>query len=106
MSFPLTVAQTPGEGAASFLHPASRPHAIAARIRTRRVTPNSFRGGITSRGFCYAAGSNAGSANTNVHVCALHHGANSPEIRVPATARYVMSVADRVSVLRFLVANL
>src|SRR5271156_5182455 len=106
MSFPLTVAQTPGEGAASFLQPARRAHATAARIRTRRVKPNSFQGGSTSRGFCYATRSNAGSADTNVHVCAFHHRPNSAEIWVPATARHVMGVADRVSVLRLLIANL
>ena len=41
-----------------------------------------------------------------MYIRALHDGPNSPQVWIPATARDVVGVADRVAVLRFFAANL
>jgi hypothetical protein len=56
--------------------------------------------------FRYAAGTNAGSANTNVHAHAINHSANALKIRIPAAAAGVIRVADHVPERRPLAANL
>jgi hypothetical protein len=67
-------------------------------MRAAQPADTMYRCGNTQLGcFRDATGPNAGSADTNVHAHAFHHGANALQIWIPAAAAGVVRVTDYVA---------
>src|SRR5277367_4720666 len=67
--------------------------------------PMRTSGSLPDDGLLHAACSNAGGADAHVLACALDYGLHAPQIRIPAPARHIVSVADGVAIVRLLAAN-
>src|SRR5262249_15032474 len=58
-----------------------------------------------SGGLFHAAGADAGGANADLLTRTIYQGPYTAKIGVPAAARHVVRVADRISIARLLAAN-
>ena len=61
--------------------------------------------GLTHRSFDYLAGLQAGGADADALVGAVHAGSYGTQVHVPAAAAHVVSVADLISKLRAFAAD-
>ena len=107
MSLPFTTAQTSGPGADSFLQPAASPHASnAGEISSiLRADGKCCGEAAVFRRLFSPTRADASGANTHTFVRAVDDGLDAAEIRIPAAAGDIVSVADRIAEARFLAAE-
>src|SRR6266851_2795198 len=118
MSCPLTCAHTSGSGCRCRLHPAL-PKRIAAASGSNTAArvvacagafERRFKGEERKVGcsgsFLHAAFADARRANAHVLLHTVHHRAHPPQIRIPPPPPRIVRVADHISKVRRLAAQL
>jgi len=111
---PFTTAHTSGEcctsrlqpAAARSITPANGNKTAARRNPVGRILKRIKAKARNSGSFLHAAVANAGRADTEMLGGRSHHGANSPEVGIPAPPPRIVRVADDISECRALAAQL